>query len=672
MTSRSRRATRRAPRSLATFGLLSALTFVVCAASCGGASDNPLGGAGAGDDAGNLFGAGEDGGAFGFDASSHPAPTMILPINACPGALSASTVSALQAGGSHAATMKWLYPYDGTVFPGGIAPPILQWTGTSTGVDGVYVHLHSQQFDYKGCFGKTSALQLPLPSNVWASAWAQSNGAKDPLTVEVTTIEGGNVSGPISETWTFALGSLAGDVYYNTYSSKIVTGQTGQNGAVIKIAAGKPAAGLYYTGFASFPFGPCVSCQSLSSNGSMLVAQQHFYPGADPLNGKGSMSFDLTKTPAPSPTSPLASTLDDDWGLSAVFPDGSLLLTSGEPNDSTTTPFFPGVSGNNPGMIGPKASTKYNTSTGATIPFTGLTAKYGMMTMFSPDGKHVVYNDYDAGMGHTLTVMDFDVGSKTFSNSRQVFHDTALQGVALLHAGREIGRLCAGQHQQLRQRGAADPRTALQLSALRGQRRGRRRAPPRRSQRLRQHRERVPSFPGQDEKLDFYPTVNPVASGGYYWLYFTSRRAYGNVYNNGSGDAGSKSIWVSALDIDGAAGKDASHPAFYLPGQELGTGNIRAFAVLAPCKGNGASCESGLDCCGGGCTSGKCAPAHGVRRRERQVHRHDAAPQRRRPMPRRILRIHRAVNVAGNAKPAVARHGRRATTVPGRASETFS
>ncbi len=56
------------------------------------------------------------------------------------------------------------------------------------------------------------------------------------------------------------------------------------------------------------------------------------------------MSFDLTKTAKPDPTTPMASTLNDDWGFSAVYPDGSMLLTSGEAQDSTMTPLFPGVS----------------------------------------------------------------------------------------------------------------------------------------------------------------------------------------------------------------------------------------------------------------------------------------------------------------------------------------
>jgi hypothetical protein len=50
-----------------------------------------------------------------------------------------------------------------------------------------------------------------------------------------------------------------------------------------------------------------------------------------------------------------------------------------------------------------------------------------MMPMFSADGKSIVYTEtpaFDAGAaGHTLIVMDFDVGSKVFSNPRGIFHN---------------------------------------------------------------------------------------------------------------------------------------------------------------------------------------------------------------------------------------------------------
>jgi len=47
---------------------------------------------------------------------------------------------------------------------------------------------------------------------------------------------------------------------------------------------------------------------------------------------------------------------------------------------------------------------------------------------------------------------------------------------------------------------------------------------------------------------------------------------------------------------------DPSNPAFLLPGQELNSGNIRAFAALEPCKEDGQPCKSGADCCKGFCS----------------------------------------------------------------------
>jgi hypothetical protein len=127
-------------------------------------------------------------------------------------------------------------------------------------------------------------------------------------------------------------------------------------------------------------------------------------------------------------------------------------------------------------------------------------------------------------------------------------------------------------------------------------------------------------FPGRDEHLNFYPTGSPVAAGGYFWVFFTSRRQYGNVMvdtTNGNAvpdpvfHAETKKIWATAVTIDameGACSGDPSHPALLLPGQELVSGNIRAFAALAPCTQMGGSCQSGVDCCGGYCTNGKCGP----------------------------------------------------------------
>jgi hypothetical protein len=62
-----------------------------------------------------------------------------------------------------------------------------------------------------------------------------------------------------------------------------------------------------------------------------------------------------------------------------------------------------------------------------------------------------------------------------------------------------------------------------------------------------------------------------------------------------------KKIWVAAIDLNAPAGTDSSHPAFYLPAQEILAGNSRGLWVLDPCKANGSSCSTGDQCCNGFC-----------------------------------------------------------------------
>jgi hypothetical protein len=108
-------------------------------------------------------------------------------------------------------------------------------------------------------------------------------------------------------------------------------------------------------------------------------------------------------------------------------------------------------------------------------------------------------------------------------------------------------------------------------------------------------------FGAEELHHNYFPTVSPVAAGGYFWLFFDAMRHYGN-------QGMQRQLWGAAIDIapDGTYSADPSHPAFYLPGQEFGTGNHRAFAALDPCKKDGDSCTTGIDCCGGFCTDGVC------------------------------------------------------------------
>jgi hypothetical protein len=104
------------------------------------------------------------------------------------------------------------------------------------------------------------------------------------------------------------------------------------------------------------------------------------------------------------------------------------------------------------------------------------------------------------------------------------------------------------------------------------------------------------------------------------WVVFTSRRMYGNIayddpwdaepgpkgcINNTvkctctSGTAPTKKLWIAALDGSFTPGTDPSHPAFYLPGQELMAGNSDGYWVASQCVGVGQACSTSDDCCGG-------------------------------------------------------------------------
>ena len=62
-----------------------------------------------------------------------------------------------------------------------------------------------------------------------------------------------------------------------------------------------------------------------------------------------------------------------------------------------------------------------------------------------------------------------------------------------------------------------------------------------------------------------------------------------------------KKLWVAAIDMPPTPGTDPSHPAFYLPAQELFAGNSRAFWVPDACREVSEQCEGGDECCGGYC-----------------------------------------------------------------------
>ena len=86
----------------------------------GGAAGS-VGGVGAIGGQGGLGGLGAQGGASGAGGGGGTGPQPNL-IDKCPGSLDPAAAQALKNGGAPG-SMRWLYPYDKTVFPRGILPP---------------------------------------------------------------------------------------------------------------------------------------------------------------------------------------------------------------------------------------------------------------------------------------------------------------------------------------------------------------------------------------------------------------------------------------------------------------------------------------------------------------------------------------------------------------------
>jgi hypothetical protein len=518
--------------------------------------------------------------------------TVNLSLSDNPGGVSTMTQGALTAGGVDAGTdsglvdpgFRWLYPYDATVFPRGLAAPVLQFGGVAP--DAVYVHVSFPSFDYKGFYGASNPGQVTLSPQLWETI-TESATATAAVKVEITKTSGGVVTGPISESWTIAQGSLKGTVYYESrYSTPTDTGATMR----IKPGAAQP----------DVLIGNCTVCHYVSADGSTIVATND--TGVNPLP---SAAYDLRTGTSVISQSPIES-----FTFGALYPDGSLLVSFG------TGAGEPGFND------GPQVSGLWDVSTGMQVAAPGLDTALPNVQMptFSPSGKQLVFNHYDTGMGHSLALMQFDLPTSTFSGVTDIVTDpNHFLGWPAFTPDEEWVTYDADSRSDYLTWGAAQAgsgvdaksdiqvahlpsKTSASLDALNGVKNG---------------QYYLPFGEAAEGHMNYDATVLPVAAGGYYWVVFTSRREYGNTintadpyYNTNNQTAGAlpwrKKLWVAAIDIDdpshpSTSAHDISHPAFYLPGQDVQTGNYRGFWVLSPCQQNGSGCASGDECCTGFC-----------------------------------------------------------------------
>ena len=529
--------------------------------------------------------------------------TVVLHISDNPGNVGAPTQQQLTGGGTADPAFKWLYPYDGTVFPRGLAPPVLQFAGTAP--DATLVHVSFGSLDYQGFYGPSAPGSVTLSPQLWQTI-TESASSTDAVKVQITKISAGQVTGPATETWTIAQGSLKGTVYYNSYSSALVGGGA-QNGAVLSIKPGGTAQ-LLIGGTAP---GTCTVCHAVSADGSTLIAA-HPTPSAG-NNYQSSSAYDLKN----GAKEVFHQDTSADYAFGGLYPDGTAFMSlatfpSSNDPDYPQAPNVPGTQG-----VGAHPAQLIDTQTGAVLPapgWDGVVAS-SVTPAFSPDGKKIAFTHYDKDQGHTLAVMDFVRATNTFSGLVDVatdpssflcwpaFTPDATWVIYQTDNRADYGTWNSASNAAGRFDAKGDlyvahlpSKTTARLDVLDGYLNGQLYLP----------------YGAAEATVNYEPTVLPVAVGGYYWVVFTSRRDYGNtIVSSDQEDQPRKKLWVAAISIDNpehpsASAHDLSHPPFYLPGQEQPAGNSRGFWALDPCEANGTSCLTGDQCCSGYCrqTSG--------------------------------------------------------------------
>jgi len=530
-------------------------------------------------------------GSGGAAPTTPPPPPMIMPVNIdeclpTNGAgLDAAATQKLMSGSGSPGALRWLNPYDGTVIPRGLIAPLLMWDGATADV--VYLHIKSSLFEYKGCLKPTGPNQLQIAATIWKQASDLARGASDPFSLELTISSGGTVTGPVTEKLVIAQATLKGSIFYNTYSTKLLNG-LGSGGAVLRISPGQTAAVVIGQS-------GCTGCHSLSANGQRLSTLNF-------LTGGGTYAV-VSGAAAPTALSATA----PDTSFTALSPDGSLYVTNAHQG-------FPVIGPRTgPSNVGTANAGVFETATGAAVPNAGVPG--GAMTpAFSPDGSLLAFTDYAIDNGLGLALMGFDQTKRVASGYRKIFHspDANYPGwpfvlpddKAIVFSLGSMGDFSGGAAGLTPGSTAASapPSDLYVLDVASGQAKLLAKAMGFASdQDAASSKTYLPFGASEEAHHNYYPTASPVAAGGYFWVFFDSFRHYGNLGLQ-------RQLWGTAVDIsaDGTYTTDPSHPAFYLTGQELGTANHRAFTALDPCRKDGDTCTTGIDCCGGFCTNGVC------------------------------------------------------------------
>jgi hypothetical protein len=557
-------------------------------------------------------------------------------------------------------SIKVLYPYPATVFPLGLPSPLIQWSNGGTAATAVKVTLRfpttgTTLFSWSEIVPESQTAPTPslpaqpratIPQAIW-NAFQQtvvrnsgSTGGDAIFAIQryVKGATSTTLYAEVPTTFHFANGQLKGNIFYNSYGTNLVknfasTAKGAAFGAATLEVAANGTAPTVVVGYndSTNSGAGCRVCHNVAANGSVILSNSYLSNGSTGSGATEATTFTYNpnlSTPAliQSSESLVGSYGSNVFTFAGLSPDGTYLMTSAAPQAAGGAGIYD-AKGN---LISSNMPSGLRVATPA----------------FADDATHVAFNYYSGNAsplntlssadGRSLAMMDF-AAPKTFSNFRVLytpptgvaysvwpsFLPPGENGVVFQNEVTTNTRDFAGTRSTCDGSGTCNnigataelwwvstgtTPVANKLTNLNGGSYLPRSAST-------NHGAVTDSATYYEEVYNYEPAVLPVTIGGYSWVAFTSRRLYGNVatinpywsdprYQDISVQPTTKKIWIAAISQNPTAGTDPSFPAFYLPGQELLSGNARAYFSLAACESastvlsSANLCTSNLDCCG--------------------------------------------------------------------------